>query len=93
MRASGLDWHGSRPTSVVYLQCQGEVPKDSFPRAHRGRHSLTPSTWIENSAIPLQPTLKSVDLLDDETLEAAWEAVESAVQVWRRSQVEPGNGH
>jgi hypothetical protein len=94
IRPSGLDWQASHPTSVFYLPCQGEVPKDSFFHEHiNGRYPLNPSTWIENSAIPLQPTFESLDPLDNETSEVDWAAVELAVKLWRASQVEPGNGH
>ena len=94
IRPSGLDWHGSRPTSVFYLPCQGEVPKDSFFHEHiEGRHPLNPSTWIENSAIPLQPKFKSFDPLGNKTSEVDCAAVELAVKLWRELQVEPGNGH
>ena len=59
-RPSGLDWQRSDPTSLFYLPCQAGVPKDSFFHEHiAGRHPLNPSTWIENSAIPLQPTFES----------------------------------
>jgi hypothetical protein len=91
---SGLDWSKSYPTSLFYLPCQGEVPKDSFFHEHiEGRDPLKPSTWIENSAIPLQPTFESFDPLVDETSEVDATAVESAVRLWRASQVEPENGH
>ena len=94
IRPSGLDWHGSRPTSVFYLPCQGEVPKDSFFHEHiEGRYPLNPSTWIENFAIPLQPTFESLDPLGNETSEVDRAAIELAVKLWRASQVEPGNGH
>jgi hypothetical protein len=67
VRPSGLDWQASRPSSVFYLPCQGEVPKDSFFHEHiEGRYPLNPSTWIENSAIPLQPTFEPFDPLGNE---------------------------
>jgi hypothetical protein len=94
MCASGLDWHGSRPTSVFYLPCQAKDPKESFFHEHiEGRYPLNPSRWIENSAIPLQPALEPIEQLDVETREVDRSSVESAVKLWRESQVEPGNGH
>ena len=58
MRPSGLDWSKSYPTSLFYLPCQAENPQDSFFHEHiEGRHPLNPSTWIENSAIPLRQHL------------------------------------
>jgi hypothetical protein len=93
-RPSGLDWSKSYPTSLFYLPCQAENPQDSFfHKDIKGRHPLNPSTWIENSAIPLQPTLESSDPLGNETSEVDATAVETAVRLWRASQVEPHKGH
>jgi hypothetical protein len=89
-RPSGLDWSKRHPTSLFYLPCQAKNSDDSFFHEHiEGRYPLRPSTWIDNSAVPLQPTLESFDPLDNETLEVDWEAVVSAVQVWRGSQMSP----
>jgi hypothetical protein len=94
MRHSGLDWHGSYPTAIFYLPCQAANPQDSFFHEHlEGRHPLNPSTWIEKSAIPLQPTFEPFEPIDNETSEVDWAKVESAVQIWRASQVEPRQGH
>ena len=93
-RASGLDWSQSRPTSIFYLPCQAANPQDSFFHEHiEGRHPLNPSTWIENSAIPLQPTFVSFDPLCNDTSEVDCASVELAVRLWRASQVEHGKGH
>jgi hypothetical protein len=93
-RPSGLDWLKSVPTSLFYFPCQAQSPDDSFFIEYmEGRYPLNPSTWIENSAIPLQPTLESLDPLGNETSEVDRAAVELAVKLWRASQVEPGNGH
>jgi hypothetical protein len=93
-RPSGLDWSKSVPTSLFYFPCQAQSPDDSFFIEYmEGRYPLNPSTWIENSAIPLQPTFKSFDPLGNKTSEVDRAAVELAVKLWRASQVEPGNGH
>ena len=93
-RPSGLDWSKSVPTSLFYFPGQAQSPDDSFfIEKIEGRYLLNPSTWIENSAIPLQPTFESFDPLDNETSEVDCAAVELAVKLWRELQVQPGNGH
>ena len=93
-RPSGSDWSKSFPTSLFYFPCQAQCPADSFfMECIEGRYPINPSTWIENSAIPLQPTFESFDPRGNETSEVDYAAVELAVKPWRKSQVERGNGH
>jgi hypothetical protein len=93
-RPSGLDWSKSVPTSLFYFPCQAQSPDDSFfIECMEGRYPLNPSTWIENSAIPLQPKFESFDPLGNKTSEIDRAAIELAVKLWRASQVQPGNGH
>jgi hypothetical protein len=92
-RPSGLDWQGSRPHSLFHLPCQAENPKDSFFREHiEGRQPLDPSTWIENSAIPLQPTLEKLEP-DSESQDVNRDLVHSAIQTWRTSKGQKGRGN
>ena len=93
-RPSGLDWSKSLPTSLFYFPCQAQCLDDSFFMEYmEGRNPLNPSTWIENSAMPLQPTFEPFDPLGNETSEVDRAAVELAVKLWRASQVQPGSGH
>ena len=56
-RPSGPDWSKSPPTSLFYLPCQAKNSGDSFfhDHAEAGRQLLTPSIWMENIVVPLQP--------------------------------------
>ena len=90
-RPSGLDWSKSVPTSLFYFPCQAQSPDDSFFIEYmEGRYPLNPSTWIENSAIPLQPAFEPFDPLGNETSEVDRAAIELAVKLWRASQVQSG---
>jgi hypothetical protein len=61
-RPSGLDWSKSFPTSLVYFPCQAQCADDSFfIEKMEGRYPLNPSRWIENTTVPLQPTLEPVE--------------------------------
>ena len=61
-RPSGLDWSRSDPTSLFYFPCQARCADDSFFIEYmEGRYPLNPSTWIENTTVPLQPTLEPVE--------------------------------
>ena len=72
-QASFGDWIGPKAPSIFYLPCQAEKLQDSFFDEHiEGRHPLNPSTWIENSATPLEPAFESFDPLGNETLEVDW---------------------
>ena len=92
-RPSGLDWSKSFPTSLFYFPCQAQCPADSFfMECMDGRYPLDPSTWIENTIVPLQPTLESfepniqVSRVDERT-------VQSAISTWRTSPSYPGRGN
>jgi hypothetical protein len=92
-RPSGLDWSKSLPTSLFYFPSQARCPADSFfMERMEGRNPLTPSTWIENTTVPLQPTFESVEpdipgVPYDETM------IQSAISTWRTSPSYPGRGN
>jgi len=90
---SGLDWSKSFPTSLFYFPCQAQSPTDSFfIECMEGRYPLNPSTWIENTTVPLQPTLEPVEP-DTQENEVNWKRVHSAIQTWRTSKRQKGTGN
>jgi hypothetical protein len=92
-RPSGLDWSKSCPTSLFYFPCQAQCPDDSFfIECMEGRYPLKPSTWIENTAVPLQPTLEPVEPhIQVSRIDEGM--VQSAISTWRTSPSNPGRGN
>ena len=92
-RPSGLDWSKSLPTSPFYFPCQAQCPADSFfIECIEGRYPLNPSTWIENTTVPLQPTLEPVQP-DNQENDVDWKRVQLATDTWRTSKWQPGKGN
>jgi len=92
-RPSGLDWSKSFPTSLFYFPCQAQCPADSFfMECIEGRNPVNPSTWIENSAISLQPTFESFEP-DIQVSRVDETMVQSAISTWRTSPSYPGRGN
>jgi hypothetical protein len=57
-----------------------------------GRYPLNPSGWIENTAVPLQPTLEPVEP-DVQVSGVDERMVQSAISTWRGSPSYPGRGN
>ena len=92
-RPSGLDWKKSDPTSLFYFPCQAQCADDSFfIEKIEGRYPLNPSTWIDHVNVPLQPTLEPFEL-DPHENGVDWEAVQSAIDIWRTSKSQPGKAN
>jgi hypothetical protein len=92
-RPSGLDWSKSFPTSLFYFPCQAQCPADSFfMECIEGRNPVNPSTWIENSAISLQPTFESFEP-DIQVSRVDEKMVQSAISTWRTSPSYPERGN
>ena len=92
-RPSGLDWSKSFPTSLFYFPCQAQCPADSFfIECMEGRYPLNPSTWIENTTVPLQPTLEPVEP-NIQVSRVDERMVQSAISTWRTSPSYPGRGN
>jgi hypothetical protein len=92
-RPSGLDWKKGAPTSLFWLPSQAEKSEDSFFNEFlEGRHPLNPSTWIEHSAITLQPIFDA-PAPSSQTPNINWDVVESAKRTWRTSPQHPGKGN
>ena len=92
-RPSGLDWSKSLPTSLFYFPCQAKDPQNSFfIECLEGRVPLNPSTWIENTTVPLQPTLELVEP-DIQRAGVNERMVQSAIQIWRTSKRQKGTGN
>jgi hypothetical protein len=90
---SGLDWKKSAPTSLFWLPSQAGQSQDSFFDEYlEGRHALSPSIWIENSVIPLQPIFDIVET-DTQRRDVNRELVQSAIQTWRTSRSHKGLGN
>jgi hypothetical protein len=92
-RPSGLDWKKSAPTSLFYFPSQAQCADDGiFIEKIEGRYPLNPTTWIENTTVPLQPTLKP---FQPDTPENAvdWERAQQAKDVWRTSKSRPGKAN
>lgn len=91
-RPSGLDWSTRLPTSLFYAPCQAQNPEDSFfiDRSEEPRSLLSPSVWLKNISVPLQPDFEPLpDFVNDEPNEAL---VRAAVAVWRDSKGQKGRG-
>ena len=92
-RPSGLDWSKSFPTSLFYFPCQARYTDDSFfMECIEGRYPLNPSTWIENTTVPLQPTFESFEP-DIQVSRVDEKIVQSAISTWRTSPSYPGGGN
>jgi prepilin-type processing-associated H-X9-DG protein len=92
-RPSGLDWSKSLPTSLFYFPCQAQCPAVSFfMECMEGRNPLNPSTWIENTTVPLQPPLESVEP-NIQVSRVDEKMVQSAISTWRTSPSHPGRGN
>jgi hypothetical protein len=92
-RPSGLDWSKSLCTSLFYFPCQAQCADDSFfIEKIEGRYPLNPSRWIENTTVPLQPTLEPVEP-DTQENDVDWKRVQLAVDTWRTSKWQPGKGN
>jgi hypothetical protein len=92
-RPSGLDWSKSFPTSLFYFPSQAQRPDDSFfIECMEGRYALNPSTWIENTTVPLQPTFESFEP-DIQVSRVDEKIVQSAISTWRTSPSYPGRGN
>ena len=92
-RPSGLDWSKSLPTSLFYFPCQARCTDDSFfMECMEGRYPLNPSTWIENTTVPLQPTFESFEP-DIQVSRVDEKMVQSAISTWRTSPSYPRRGN
>ena len=92
-RPSGLDWGRSDPTSIFYFPCQARCADDSFfIEKIKGRYPLNPSSWIENTPVPLQPTLETVEP-NIQVSRIDEKMVQSAISTWRTSPSHPGRGN
>ena len=90
-RPSGLDWGRSDPTSIFYFPCQAQCADDSFfIEKIEGRYPLNPSRWIENTTVPLQPTLEPVepDTRKMASIGSAFNGIH-----WRTSKWQKGTGN
>lgn len=94
MRPSGLDWSKTQPHSLFYLPCQAQNPADSFFMDFSGptRSPITPSAWVENVSIPLQPELEMVPEFENRQSQINGAMVGEAVGTWRISVGHPGRG-
>ena len=91
-RPSGLDWSKSLPTSIFYLPCQADSGESFFiDYAEDRRGPLSPSTWLENTTVPLQPEFEVVQA-DRHPAEVDELLVQSAKETWRGSKWQPGKG-
>lgn len=92
-RPSGLDWSKSLPTSLFYLPCQAKECAGSFffDYAKDRRGPLSPSTWLENITVPLQPEFEVVRAGNRQS-EVVEELVQSAIETWRGSKWQPSKG-
>ena len=91
-RPSGLDWSQSLPTSIFYLPCQAESGGSFFFDCAGDRRSpLSPSTWLENSTVPLQPEFEVVQA-DRNPAGVDEILVQSAKETWRGSKGHRGRG-
>jgi hypothetical protein len=95
MRPSGLDWSKTQPHSLFYLPCQAQNPADSFfiDFDSSTRSPITPSTWVENVSIPLQPELEIVPVYENQRSKVNEKLVQEAVGIWRGSKAYPGKGN
>jgi hypothetical protein len=59
-----------------------------FIECMEGRNLLNPSTWIENSAVPLQPTFESF-APEIQVFRVHEKMVQSAISTWRTSPLHP----
>jgi hypothetical protein len=92
-RPSGLDWSKSDPTSLFYFPCQAEHTKDSFfIDCVEGRCPLNPSMWVENTTVPLQPDIETIQP-DFQSSGVDEVLVQSAIQTWRSSKGQQGKGN
>ncbi len=95
MRPSGLDWSKTEPHSLFYLPCQAQNPSDSFFLDFSGptRSPITPSTWLQNASIPLQPELETAPIYENQQSEVNDKVIQEAVGFWRTSKAYPGQGN
>jgi hypothetical protein len=93
-RRSGLDWSMSQPTSIFYLPRQAKDSCQSFfdDYAEPPRQLLTPSAWIQNTAIPLQPEAEPLPSHGIHQVGLNEWKVQSAIEKWRTSSSYPGEG-
>jgi hypothetical protein len=94
-KRSGLDIHGTRPTSLFYLPCQPKNSGDSFFQDYKDdkRKILDPMTWVRNSVVQFQKVddvRRNVQPTPPEKIDQA--AVEKATMTWRESPKFPGEG-
>ena len=90
---SGLDLSKASPTSLFYLPCRAEEPKESFFKYHNdaGRTALDPVLWVENAPIPLQPEYECWSGEEPKNGPVDQSRVDRAIAEWRSTPKGYGN--